>query len=60
MQVKQEWVFKAVPKPGMTIEELEEKLLQLGHKIMQRDADGIIVVRETKTQEFLLKEEQND
>lgn len=51
-----EWVIKAVPENGQTLDELEAHMKKLGNKVIRRESDGLVVIHDKKTQHLHLME----
>lgn len=52
MKVTTECVVKAVPKSGMTMDELEARMKVLGNKVISREEDGLVVMQDKSVQTF--------
>ncbi len=39
-----EWIVEAVPKDGMTLDELEQKMKELGNKVIERRANSLLMI----------------
>lgn len=56
LRISQEWTFTAKPVNGMSLDELEKRLVAAGNKIISREPDGIVIGREERAQTFITEE----